>query len=192
MGGPSVRTPLLIAGGGLLIGLAMGAAILFGLPAELNRPPVQSGGGTPQVLGAAPVTGAPAPEFSLESLAGEQVSLADARGHPVLINFWATWCGPCRVEMPAIQSRYEMHKDQGLRVYAIDFDEPRELVEDFAKAFGLTFDVLLDPGGQVNNTYKIIGYPTSFFVAADGVIQIVHVGAMTEGQLDEYLVKILP
>ena len=188
----SARVPLLIAGGGLLIGLAMGAVILFGLPADLGQPRAPSGAGTPQVLGAAPVTGAPAPEFSLESLAGEQVSLADAQGQPLLINFWATWCGPCRVEMPAIQSRYEMHKDQGLRVYAIDFDEPRAPVEDFAKAFGLTFDVLLDPGGQVNNTYKIVGYPTSFFVARDGVIQVMHVGMMTEGQLDEYLAKILP
>ncbi len=190
---PSARTPLLIAAGGLLLGLVMGALILFGLPLQASAPAVAPGAaGTPQPLGAAPVSGAPAPEFGLRDLAGNLVTLADAKGHPLLINFWATWCLPCRDEMPAIETRYQAHKDQGLLVYAIDFDEPARDVEDFVKAFNLSFQVLLDPGGKVNDLYKIIGYPTSFFVDADGVIQVVHVGAMAPSQIDDYLAKILP
>lgn len=187
-----MRGPLLIAGGGLLIGLAVGAVILFGLPAQPGPSSAQAVSGTPQALGPAPVTGAAAPEFSLKNLKGEDVSLAAAQGHPLLLNFWATWCGPCRVEMPAIQARYQTHQDKGLLVYAIDIDEPQSAVDDFAKAFGLTFEVLLDPGGQVNNAYKVLGYPTSYFVDSQGVIQVIHIGQMTEAQLDDHLTRILP
>jgi len=189
----SARTPLLIAGGGLVIGLVIGALILLGPPLPLAQRTGGAGaGGTPQTLGAAPVSGAPAPDFSLQDTKGNTVSLADGKGHPVLINFWATWCLPCRAEMPAIEQRFQAHKDAGLLVYAVDFDEPQDMVEDFTKAFGLSFHVLLDPGATVNDLYKVVGYPSSFFVDRDGVIRVVHIGAMTEGQLDDYLSKILP
>jgi peroxiredoxin len=184
--------PLLIAAGGLLLGLALGAVIFFGLPSSATEPPGLASGAGAQVLGEAPVTGGAAPDFTLTDIAGAPVSLADAAGSPVLINFWATWCGPCRIEMPAIQARYEMHKDAGLRVFAVDFDEGQAEVEDFAKAFGLTFDVLLDPGGEVNNMYRVLGYPSSYFVDAEGIIRVVHVGMMTESQLDDNLAQILP
>jgi peroxiredoxin len=155
-------------------------------------PDAAPGAGTPQTLGAAPVVGAQAPDFTLANIAGEQVSLSDARGGPVLINFWATWCGPCRVEMPLIEARYQAHKAAGLRVYAVDFDEPQDIVADFARAFNLSFDVLLDPGGTVNDLYRVQAYPTSYFVGSDGRIQVVHIGQMTASQMDEYLAKVLP
>lgn len=188
----STRAPLLIAGGGLLIGLAVGLVVLFGLPASARSPAIAGGPGTPQVIAAAPVVGAPAPDFRLKDLAGETRSVAEARGHPLLINFWATWCGPCRIEMPAIEARYQANKAKGLLVYAVDFDEPQADVADFVKAFNLSFTVLLDPGAKVNDLYQIRGYPTSFFVGGDGVIKVVHIGAMTEGQLDDNLARILP
>jgi peroxiredoxin len=188
-----MRTPLLIAAGGLLLGVVMGALILVGLPFPSNTPAAgTSAAGTPQALGPAPVSGAPAPDFGLQDLAGNTVKLADAKGHPALINFWATWCLPCRDEMPAIEARYQAHKDKGLLVYAVDFDEPAQDVQDFAKAFNLSFHVLLDPGGKVNDQYRILAYPTSFFVDSDGVIQVVHIGSMTPSAMDDYLTKILP
>ena len=86
--------------------------------------------------------------------------------------------------MPAIQDRFEIYQEDGLKVLAIDFDEPREDVAFFGEELGLTFDLLLDPGGEIQNLYRIVGYPTSFFVDSEGVIKVQHIGVMTEGQLD--------
>ncbi len=130
--------------------------------------------------------GSQAPDFVLETLAGENLSLADVRGQVAILNFWATWCAPCRLEMPALQSRFEKY-DGRLRVLAINFDEPRPDVQAFVDELGLTFDVLLDPGAEVQELYRIRGYPTSYFVDADGFIRAIHIGLLTEGQLDGYL-----
>jgi peroxiredoxin len=185
-----VKRQILLLLSGLLIGLAAGIAFFFGLnrinpferwfaedtPASLSE--------SPSVY--APDKGKPAPEFILENLAGESVSLADLRGKVVLLNFWATWCGPCRVEMPTLESRHQQYPEQ-FAVVGIDFDEPKENVAAFVEEFGLTFPILLDPGGDVQNAYRIRGYPTSVFLDKDGLVQIVHIGIMTEEQLDEYL-----
>ena len=134
----------------------------------------------------APEVGAIAPRFTLTDTAGAQVSLEDHRGKVVLLNFWATWCPPCRQEMPDIQSRYEMHHPN-LVVLAIDNNEPLDLVQSYVDEVGLSFNPLLDPGADVQILYQIRGYPTSMFVDENGIIQIVHVGLMTQSQLDDYL-----
>ncbi len=135
--------------------------------------------------------GAIAPDFSLLNIHGDEVTLSSLRGRPVLINFWATWCGPCRIEMPAIQSRYEQFRQShGLAVLAVDFNEPAAEVIAFGDELELTFDLLLDPGASVQDQYRMRGYPTSFFVDAQGVIQVQHIGVMTETQLDGYLEQI--
>ena len=115
-------------------------------------------------LEVAPFKGSIAPDFRLQNLEGEEVQLSDFRGHPVLINLWATWCGPCRLEMPAIQDRFELYKEDGLVVLAVDFDEPASAVQDFRDELGLTFQILLDPGANVQNLYRNRNYPSSFFV----------------------------
>jgi peroxiredoxin len=132
----------------------------------------------------APEVGTPAPDFSLHTPQGERISLSDLRGQVVLINFWATWCAPCRVEMPAIQARYNRGN---FSVLAVDFDESAELVQAFVDDLGLSFPVLLDPGGQIQNLYRVRGYPTSYFVDVEGVIRILHIGDMSETELDNYL-----
>jgi peroxiredoxin len=136
-----------------------------------------------------PVLEARAPDFSLQTTAGETVRLSELRGQPVLINFWATWCGPCRIEMPAIQARYEMLEDDGLVVLAVNFDESRESVLAYGEELGLSFPLLLDPGGEVQRLYRNRSYPTSFFVDEDGIIQAHHIGVMTDSQLDQNLAK---
>ncbi len=132
---------------------------------------------------------APAPGFELVALSGETLRLEDFRGTPVLLNFWATWCGPCRLEMPAFQARFEQYGGE-LAVIAVNFDEPREDVQTFVDELGLTFAVLLDPGADVQRLYQVLGYPTSYLLDAEGVIRVRHVGIMTEGQLDGYLADI--
>ena len=141
-------------------------------------------------LEVAPVQGSIAPDFKLQNLNGEDVQLSDFRGHPVLINLWATWCGPCKLEMPAIQDRFELYEEDGLVVLAVDFDEPESVVQEFRDELGLTFQILLDPGANVQKLYRNRNYPTSFFVDEAGVIQVHHIGVMTKGQLDINLVEI--
>lgn len=137
-----------------------------------------------------PEVNSPAPDFNLQSVAGETIRLSDLRGRPVLINFWATWCAPCRIEMPSLQDRFETYTEEGLAILAVDFDEPAETVLAFGAEFGLTFDLLLDPGGKIQDLFRIRGYPTSFFLDEQGVIKVVHIGVMTEGQLDGYLAEV--
>lgn len=134
----------------------------------------------------APEVGAVAPDFTLQTLDRRTLSLSGLRGQVVLINFWATWCGPCKLEMPAIQERYN---DGGFEVLAVNFDEPAELIEPFVAELGLTFPILLDPGGMVQELYRIRGYPTSFFVDADGLIRFMHIGEMTPEIIDDYLAR---
>lgn len=163
--------------------------ILFGFPRQSEdqqpRDPEETAS-----LAIAPVEDSIAPDFSLINTQGERVKLSDFRGQPVLINFWATWCGPCRIEMPAIQDRFERHRDEGFVVLAVDFDEAQEDVATFGEELGLTFDLLLDPGGKIQDLYRVLGYPTSHFVDSNGVIKVQHIGIMTEGQLDNYLSQI--
>jgi peroxiredoxin len=150
----------------------------------MPQPEVSSG------LDIAPIAGALAPDFRLQNLEGEEVQLSDFRGRAVLINLWATWCGPCRLEMPAIQDRYESYEQDGLIVLAVNFDESEGAVRDFRDELGLTFQILLDPGAIVQKLYRNRNYPSSFFIDEAGVIQVHHIGVMTEGQLDENLAEI--
>lgn len=141
-------------------------------------------------LEVAPRAGARAPDFTLSSLAGEPVNLASLRGRPVLINFWATWCEPCKLEMPFLEERHRRYQERGLAVLAVDFDEPAEAVAAFRDELGLTFELLLDPGGRVQRLYQVRGYPSSYFIDEAGVIRVVQIGVMTEGQLDRHLAEL--
>ncbi len=129
---------------------------------------------------------ASAPNFELVSLSGDKVQLEDFQGQVVLLNFWATWCGPCRLEMPAFQERTETFADD-LKVVAVNFDEPTDDVQAFVDELGLTFKVLLDPGAEIQRLYQVRGYPTSYFIDAEGVVRVLHIGVMTDSQLDDYL-----
>jgi|CXWL01.1.fsa_nt_gi peroxiredoxin len=188
--GNSTRATLLILGGGLLIGLAIGAIVFIGLPTFGNDGSAVTdvGGGTPAP---APIVGSPAPDFTLKNIEDESITLSDLKGKPVLINFWATWCGPCRIEMPAIEAAYQAHKSEGFTVLAVDADEPKADVVDFADSLNLTFEFLLDPGLAVNDLYRIRAYPSSFFIGRDGVVAAYQIGTMTESQLADNLDKIL-
>jgi peroxiredoxin len=182
------RKDWLILIGGLLAGAGLGMFLFFGLgiwngQAQTYR--LISG----EEVTSSGMVGSAAPDFELTDLSGKAVRLSDLRGQPVLLNFWATWCGPCEVEMPAIQARYESHQPN-LSVLAVNFDEPEQDVRQYAERLGLTFNILLDPGAKVQDLYRVRGYPTSFLVDAEGVIKVHHVGLMSEEQLDRYLQQV--
>ncbi|MBT3391472.1 MAG: redoxin domain-containing protein [Chloroflexi bacterium] len=169
---------------GLIVGVGIGLLVI-GLFTDEDSPRVsESLDQSASALTLAVDT--PAPDFELVALTGESIRLEDLRGQPVLINFWATWCAPCKLEMPAFQDRYEQYAGD-LRILAVNFDEPRADVQAFADDLSLTFDVLLDPGGEVQRLYQVRGYPTTVLVDADGVVRVLHIGLMTENQLDQYL-----
>jgi peroxiredoxin len=136
-------------------------------------------------LAPAPVAGHPAPDFSLKTLEGEAVSLADFKGKPVLINFWATWCGPCRVEMPELQQA-AVDNAEGLVVIGINntSTDTRQLVDDFVQELGLTFPIVLDEDGQVAETYRVLGLPTTIFVDRNGVVNEIFTGPINKAYIE--------
>jgi peroxiredoxin len=184
----ALRKDILVLLAGLAIGAGLGIFIfyLIGINDPSLRLPVLTSG---RNLPDSPAVGKPAPDFELQSLSETQFRLSDLSGKVVLINFWASWCGPCRLEMPAIQARYLQHPDE-LEVLAINFDEPIEDVRAFVDELGLTLPVLLDPGAAVQDLYRVRGYPTTYMVDAQGVVRVVHIGFMSEKQLDAYLVEL--
>jgi peroxiredoxin len=176
---------------GILIGVVILAAIAFLATTDLSGQELTIDQGVDTSgLEIAPVQGALAPDFELITLGGEPIQLSELRGQAVMINLWATWCGPCRIEMPHIQDRFERYEQDGFVVLAVDFDEPQDVVADFRDELGLTFSILLDPGAEVQKLYRNRSYPSSFFIDENGVIQSHHIGVMTEVQLDENLLTI--
>ncbi len=145
----------------------------------LTRAPVESVHGGPPP---APREGFAAPDFTLPTLDGQRVSLHDLRGQVVLLNFWATWCAPCKAEMPALQRVYADEKARGLRVLAVTVETDTATVSAFVRRYGLGFTILLDGGAQVSRLYRVQGTPTTFFIDRRGVIRSVVVGGpMSEG-----------
>jgi len=142
-----------------------------------------------------PLSGKPAPDFSLKTLDGQVVHLSDYLGKGVLINLWATWCPPCQAEMPAIQAAYEKYKDRGLVVLGIDFTAQDNLpdVVAFVNQSNLTFPVLLDEDGSISsNSYGMRGLPDSFFIDSAGVVRRIVTGAIPSDKLDQFLEEIIP
>src|SRR3990172_7589206 len=141
-----------------------------------------------------PKPGLQAPDFTLQTLDGEIVTLSELRGQPVLVNMWASWCTPCKYEMPAIQEAYEEFRDQGFTVLAVNLTKKDVLssVESFVEEHKLTFPILLDQNGRVEETYQLRGLPTSFFIDRDGIIQSVVIGGpMSKETLRVYVGKLM-
>lgn len=206
------RSPLILLIGFVLLGIAA-ALLIFGEALFGN----QSAGFDPsapvatsslsQIANPASLTGNVVPlahdngflqvgdtasDFTLKDVLGHEVSLSDFAEVPVIINFWATWCGPCRVEMPELQKAYLQNSDNGLMILAIDQQESSDEVQKFFyDEMGLTFTPLLDSDGAVAEQYGVFNFPTSFFVARDGRVTAVHRGPMIESQIETYLADIL-
>ena len=160
-----LRAPLIVAFVGigvLLVGLALLA---------LN--------GSSSAAMSAPQVGHPMASFTLTDLSGKQVRLSDYAGRPVLVNAWATWCPPCRAEMPDLHQLYLKHKAEGFEILAINAGEDTSIVNSFIQQNGFTFPVLLDPQTDLLDGFGIRDYPTSIMVGRDGKVKLVQVGMLT-------------
>lgn len=190
---PSAKAPSLdwrVLGAGILLGAVLGWLVFFGLPDKAPQQqliPRLPAAPTAQASAGGILLGSPAPDFELRQTDGEAVRLSEQRGQVVLLNFWATWCVPCRTEMPLLQSTADDYADAGLRVFGIDFDEAPESVDNFAAELSLDFPLLLDPGGSIQELYGVRGYPTTAVIDREGNLAAYHIGVLTESQLKGYL-----
>jgi peroxiredoxin len=139
---------------------------------------------------ASPERGRAAPDFRLPSLTGGDngIRLSDFQGKTVLVNFWATWCTPCRQEMPEIVSAYQQYHDKGFEVVSVDEQEDPGTVKKWVDAFEMQFPVALDTSGQVGQTFRAGNtFPTSFWIDPNGVVTEIHFGPMSKDFLDQHL-----
>lgn len=134
--------------------------------------------------------GAVAPDFELSTLDGKSIKLSDYRGQKVLLNFWATWCPPCKAEMPHMQNYYENNKDKNVTILAVNLtsmDKGIEKVKTFVKDYGLTFPIPMDEDGDVGDLYQAFTIPTSYILDEKGRIQQKIVGPMDEEMMSSLL-----
>jgi len=150
---------------------------VFGLLLSLTIPLV----GCDEVSGNRVEIGQPAPGYSALNLAGDSVHLADLRGQVILLNVWATWCAPCREEMPDLQELSDRHIDRGLRVIGVSVDShnERENVRRFAEDFAIRFAIWHDPDDLVGGRFRVIGVPSTFLIGRDGTLLWRHMGPIT-------------
>jgi thiol-disulfide isomerase/thioredoxin len=197
------RNPVIIIGGVLvLVGavvILIFGGVLFGDDNIVNDQPLTAlanssiavqlpENGPPLQVGDQPY------EFALRDLDGNTVVLSQFIGRPVLINFWATWCGPCRLEMPELQSVFEEYRDsEDFLILALDQDETAEDVNAYFDELGLTFQPLLDENNETAKNYGLQGtLPASVFINPDGEVVVIHRGVMTRGQIDQFLAETIP
>lgn len=175
------RTPAFwLVGGGLMLILL--ALLLFN--GKLARTDAPDGAG---VKSSPPKIGTALADFNLLSLAGnEKVSLSQYRGQPVMINFWGSWCPPCRQEMPLFQQVYARYGDQFVLI-GINVQDEKTAALEYAEQTGITFPLVVDENAEVTAQFYVRGFPTSFFIDAEGVLQAMHVGVVSEAKLAGYL-----
>jgi len=139
---------------------------------------VPSAIGAPLSSSPIPREGFLAPDFTLDTLQGEKVTLSHLRGKIVVVNFWATWCLPCRKETPALEKAYDQYKDSGMVILGVNLADQDSVseVESFVQEFKLTYPILLDQDGSISNLYQIEGLPMTFFINREGIIRTLVVG----------------
>ena len=168
----------LIVGGVLVLAVALVIALTAG------------GQGEAQAAQPARV-GARLNDFSLVDISGKEVSLSDYRGQVVVLNAWATWCPPCRAEMPALNAYYQAHQEEGFVILAINAGDAAADAAAFAESYNLAFPVLLDPDLELLDGLQVHSFPTSILIGRDGVIQDIHIGLFTPEQIEAKISPLL-
>ncbi len=143
----------------------------------------------------APEAGRAGPDFVLEQPGGGTLRLSDLQGQPVVLNFWASWCAPCRAEMPDLVRAYAEYRDDGLEIVAVNLQETNKQVLDFADEFGIEFPIVIDRDGELTDVWRlggpVDGIPTSYFLDEAGVVQEITYGPLTEEMLTERIGRLL-
>ncbi len=161
----ATRRRLLVASAVLLPALAVLALLAYGFTRE------------PRYL-ESPMLGRPAPAFTLVLFDGRTLRLEDLRGQVIFLNFWASWCPPCRAEAPALKATWRRVKDQGVLFLGISTQDEEERARSFLDEFGITYPNGRDPGGRIAIDYGVWGLPETFFIGPDGRITYKHIGTL--------------
>ena len=135
--------------------------------------------------------GSEAPAFALADLDGNPIRLEDLRGRPVIVNFWASWCGPCVDEFPMLQRAAEDHRADGLAMVGIVFRDNSESARGFMKRMGASWPAAMDPGEEVAQDYGVYAPPETFFIDANGVVVARQIGSLSRVDLDRHLARLL-
>jgi cytochrome c biogenesis protein CcmG, thiol:disulfide interchange protein DsbE len=183
--GVSKSAPILLmsAGTGFLLFGIFGIWFLW----NQNPPNVQA-----QEISAVPQkVEYPAPQLALTDMEGNQVSLENLRDKVVLVNNWATWCPPCRAEMPTLEAYYQAHKDNDFTLVAVDSGEPAEVVARFVEEYSLTFPIWLDPGAKALRAFRNNSLPSSYVIDREGVIRLAWTGAISREMLEKHVTPLL-
>lgn len=165
----------------LLSGLVVGIGIVYFITSGVHFVGQQDA----TRLNRPPVVGEEIPELVLENLNGEAIDIAGLFGKPLIINFWATWCPPCKEEMPLLQD-FSQANQESISVIGINAMELKTVVKEYVQANEITFTILLDNDGQGQETYRILGLPTTYFVDKDGILRAQHIGILNIELLDKY------
>jgi cytochrome c biogenesis protein CcmG/thiol:disulfide interchange protein DsbE len=177
---------LAVIGAGIVL---LGIAAIFLWPHPNNAALTQDESGKSAVPAAVSY---PAPELTLKDPDGRQHAIADYRGKVLLVNLWATWCPPCKAEMPTLKSFYEKHADQGFIVVALDQGDGADDVKTFTASYELSFPVLLDPNFEAESAFRTMGYlPSSYVIDRDGTVRLAWTGAITANMLEKYVTPII-
>ena len=142
-------------------------------------------GGTGSLAGAN-IRGVEAPGFELKALDGSSMKLADLRGKAVLLNFWATWCGPCKVEMPWLVELQNKYGGQGFQVVGIAMEEDAGPVEAFTKQLGVNYTILMGKN-SVGDAYSVVGLPTTYYIGRDGKVVDRHIGLVSLSEIEQHI-----
>jgi|SRR5271157_407588 len=169
---------LILLLGGLLFGSIMGGVVFLSGTASSNA--------TKTAAGTTLIAGNPMPDFELKSLDNSNIHINQYLGKSIIVNFWATWCVPCKQEMPLLE-RYYQNRNSELIIIGINDDEPVDLVRPFVIDNQITFPILLDHQGKIRDQFMIHGFPTSLFINSKGIFIAEHIGALDEQTLTSYL-----
>jgi len=203
--GPIPRGYLAVLG--VLLGLVVVGALFVGMNfLQKDKNPAASASALPTVAllsttppsgdaaadkdSPAPRLGRLAPDFSITEAGKSASKLSDYRGKVVVLNFWASWCGPCKLEAPDLETLHKEYKDQGVVVLAVGWRDTPSALSKFASDRGLTFKILADVSDTVGNKYGLTGVPTTFFIDKTGVIREMQIGVMNKASMVTKLAKV--
>lgn len=142
---------------------------------------------------ATPALGQPAPDFTMSTLAGPSIRLADLKGRVVIVNFWATWCPPCENETPRLVAWYEQYHGAGLEVLGVDklVQDSRDAVADFVAKYAVSYPVPLDQTGDISRQWQALQLPRSYVIDREGIVRYVRIGELTQRDFDEQVLPLL-